>query len=155
MSTSIRLPLPPPSLLLRPLARVPRPLVALVLDSALGRLLRPGDLDFLRQRRLRIRVRDLGIDWLLTLDSGGLRALDPAQPADTSISGNLREFLLLASRREDPDTLFFQRRLVVEGDTELGLQVKNLLDAVELEALPRPARRLLEAAAAAGVGQPT
>jgi predicted lipid carrier protein YhbT len=27
--------------------------------------------------------------------------------------------------------LFFQRRLVIEGDTELGLRLKNLLDSVE------------------------
>jgi predicted lipid carrier protein YhbT len=33
--------------------------------------------------------------------------------AQVSISGNWREFLLLASRQEDPDTLFFRRRLVI------------------------------------------
>ena len=32
-------------------------------------------------------------------------------------------------RLEDPDTLFFSRRLVIEGDTELGLALKNALDA--------------------------
>ena len=35
--------------------------------------------------------------------------------------------------REDPDTLFFSRRLVSEGDIELGLIVKNLLDAIDPE----------------------
>ena len=34
----------------------------------------------------------------------------------------------------DADTLFFQRRLRISGDTELGLIVKNWLDAS-----PRPA----------------
>jgi predicted lipid carrier protein YhbT len=34
-------------------------------------------------------------------------------------------------RQEDPDTLFFNRTLDIEGDTELGLIVKNMLDAVE------------------------
>ena len=29
-----------------------------------------------------------------------------------------------------PDTLFFTRRLVLEGDTELGLEIKNALDAL-------------------------
>ncbi len=43
----------------------------------------------------------------------------------------LRDFHLLASRREDADTLFFARRLVMEGDTDLGLIVKNTLDAVD------------------------
>jgi predicted lipid carrier protein YhbT len=27
--------------------------------------------------------------------------------------------------------LFFQRRLVIEGDTELGLALKNLLDSLD------------------------
>jgi hypothetical protein len=40
---------------------------------------------------------------------------------------------LLATRREDPDTLFFNRRLCIEGDTETGLHVKNLLDALEYD----------------------
>ncbi len=46
-------------------------------------------------------------------------------------------FLALALRREDPDTLFFTRRLVMTGDTELGLIVKNLLDAIDWSRLPR------------------
>jgi predicted lipid carrier protein YhbT len=43
--------------------------------------------------------------------------------------------VLLARRQEDPDTLFFSRRLSMEGDTELGLLVKNTLDAIELPVL--------------------
>lgn len=39
---------------------------------------------------------------------------------------------VLAQRQEDPDTLFFNRRLSMEGDTELGLVVKNTLDGLEL-----------------------
>ena len=34
-------------------------------------------------------------------------------------------------REEDPDTLFFNRKLQIEGDTELGLITKNLLDSVD------------------------
>jgi hypothetical protein len=36
------------------------------------------------------------------------------------------------ARQQDPDTLFFSRRLAMEGDTELGLLVKNTIDAIEL-----------------------
>ncbi len=39
--------------------------------------------------------------------------------------------------------LFFQRRLVIEGDTELGLYVKNLMDAIELEQMPKALRVML------------
>jgi len=51
---------------------------------------------------------------------------------------------MIATRRQDPDTLFFQRRLIVEGDTELGLYVKNLMDSIEIEAMPRFLRLTLE-----------
>ena len=43
--------------------------------------------------------------------------------------------MLLAQRKQDPDTLFFSRRLSMQGDTELGLVVKNALDALELPVL--------------------
>jgi predicted lipid carrier protein YhbT len=42
-----------------------------------------------------------------------------------------RDFALIAAREEDADTLFFNRRLVVEGDTETALLVKNTLDGIE------------------------
>ena len=56
--------------------------------------------------------------------------------ADVSIRGQWKEFLLLASRQEDPDTLFFRRRLVIEGDTDLGLAIKNLLDSLDPDDMP-------------------
>lgn len=52
--------------------------------------------------------------------------------ADVSISGSFDAFLKLAAQRVDPDTLFFQRELLIEGDTELGLELKNLFDRVDL-----------------------
>ena len=41
------------------------------------------------------------------------------------------DFLSLLRRKTDADTLFFQRRLQISGDTELGLIVKNWLDATQ------------------------
>ncbi|MCL1112400.1 SCP2 sterol-binding domain-containing protein [Shewanella basaltis] len=55
-------------------------------------------------------------------------------------SANVPELLLVAAGKEDPDTLFFQRKLRIEGDTELGLEVKNILLSIELDALPMPVR---------------
>ena len=54
----------------------------------------------------------------------------PFGPADVTIRAGLRDYVALALRREDPDSLFFTRRLVIEGDTELGLTVKNALDSL-------------------------
>lgn len=49
------------------------------------------------------------------------------------ISGKLEHFWLLASRAEDPDTLFFNRTLALEGETEAGLYLKNMLDSMEFD----------------------
>jgi len=94
-------------------------------------------------RRYAIRVKDLGLSLRFSIGMRGF-APDSGVP-DLTISAAARDFLLLMSRREDPDTLFFSRRLVSEGDTELGLIVKNLLDALDpemvLEHLPAPLAR--------------
>jgi len=98
-----------------------------------------GELDFLQGRWLGIEVRDLGLCWSMTADQEKLRVDDRAD-ADVWFRGDANDLLLIAARRLDPDTLFFQRRLVIEGDTELGLEVKNLMDAIELESMPAPLR---------------
>lgn len=98
-----------------------------------------GELDFLEGRWLGIEIRDLGLRWATTVEQGKLRVADHAQ-ADVWFRGDANDLLLVAARRQDPDTLFFQRRLVIEGDTELGLEVKNLMDAIELEFMPAPLR---------------
>lgn len=94
-------------------------------------------------RRYAIHVKDLGLNLRFTVSLRGF-APDSGE-ADLTIRANARDFLLLLTRREDPDTLFFSRRLVNEGDTELGLIVKNLLDAMDsgavLNRLPYPLAR--------------
>ncbi len=95
-----------------------------------------GDLDFLDSATLRVKISDLGFDWGITKEGQKLKFSRGNDAAETTFSGNSKEFLLLASRREDPDTLFFQRRLFIEGDTELGLEVKNFIDSVDMDELP-------------------
>lgn len=120
-------------------AKVPRGLQHLVLQRVANRLfaqpLEEGAFDLLEGRWLRLEVRDLGVGWCVTRVPGGLRLVERPR-ASVTIRGDWRDFLLLASRHEDPDTLFFRRRLVIEGDTELGLAVKNLLDSLDPEHLP-------------------
>ncbi|PHM45164.1 sterol carrier protein, SCP [Xenorhabdus mauleonii] len=53
-----------------------------------------------------------------------------------SFSGDANDFILIAIRRKDPDTLFFQRHLRIEGNTELGLHVKNLTDLIDMRFRP-------------------
>lgn len=114
--------------------------VALIagLNAACKMKLLPADsLELLEGRSFLIDVLDTGGRASFTYSKGLFRPLftPPATP-DLAFRANLSAFLQLVARQEDPDTLFFNRTLSIEGDTELGLIVKNMLDAVEWPKLP-------------------
>jgi predicted lipid carrier protein YhbT len=123
-----------------------RPVLNLALNQAFREPLQHGELAFLEGSKIRIRVTDLCIDWLIQIEADRCNAVDRALPEDVSVSGDSLSFILLATRRADPDTLFFQRRIRIEGDTELGLGVKNTMDSMDWDDLPLPLRRLLQVA---------
>jgi O2-independent ubiquinone biosynthesis accessory factor UbiT len=83
-------------------------------------------------KKLRIHVRDACLTFDFSWTGRGFAACPAGREADLTIAAGAHDFLRLAQRLEDPDTLFFSRRLSMEGDTELGLVVKNTLDALEL-----------------------
>lgn len=114
---------------------VPPSLQRMGLESVLARVLGSragaGELDFLQGRVLCIEITDLGWRWPLTLAGGTIACLPGTARPDVTIRGHAQAFLTLMLRRADPDTVFFQRELAIEGDTELGLAAKNFLDSVE------------------------
>ena len=136
MSTlSLLLPQPVGALL----SRLPAYPGSLLFVSALNVALRPQlatDVTaMLAGKRLRLRVTDA--QWAFDFEwrKDRFSATQNTGEADLTISASAYDFVLLARRLEDPDTLFFSRRLSMEGDTELGLLVKNTLDAIELPIL--------------------
>lgn len=73
----------------------------------------------------------------------------PVRPSGTPylcFRATAADFARIAAREEDADTLFFNRRLVVEGDTEAALLVKNSLDCIEAPRTRAVLRRLLRLA---------
>jgi len=118
------------------------------LNLVLARHLHPDTLHMLEGRSLRIHVADAGLRFDYTWRDGAFRAArhGPAEP-DLTFRADAWDFHCLLQRREDPDTLFFSRRLVIEGDTELGLMVKNTLDAIDM-AVFQPRAVLRDALAA-------
>lgn len=92
-----------------------------------------GDLDFLENRRLCVKVNDAGICYYMSLINECLVNVAPGSKNDLTIQASIYDFLTLAARQEDPDTLVFQRRLVMQGNTELGLELKNFLDGLDIE----------------------
>ncbi len=81
-------------------------------------------------RRVDVVVRDLGLTFRLCAQGRGIRMAMAHEPLAVAIHADAQAFLDLMAGREDPDTLFFERRLVMEGDTAFALLLKNTLDAV-------------------------
>jgi predicted lipid carrier protein YhbT len=86
-------------------------------------------------KKLRLRVTDTQWAFDFAWNNGRFVATQNTGEADLTISASAYDFVLLARRQEDPDTLFFCRRLSMVGDTELGLLVKNTMDAIEMPML--------------------
>jgi predicted lipid carrier protein YhbT len=120
-----------------PLRVMPAAVQAAMLTLAVNHLLSGQSL----RSRLReldgksVSVRVVDVPWLMHFHIQGeqVRAVNHTPVTDVTVSGELQSFLQLLGGREDPDTLFFHRKLSVEGDTETGVHVKNLLDALEYD----------------------
>ena len=129
----------PPPRRIAPLLRVlPPSMQKRLLERAMAKVLAApmadGTLDFMAGRRLGIEVSDLGLRWVVELQGQQLVVVDT--PAEATGRGTATDLLLLAGRLVDADTLFFQRRLVLTGDVELGLTARNMLDRLPWEKVP-------------------
>jgi len=126
-----------PPILARLGRRLPTPFVSLhfVAGLELARRLQwlspPAELD---GRCFAITIEDLGLRSRFTLRDGAFRVLREEGLVELELGASLLDLLALMRGATDADTLFFQRRMRISGDTELGLIVKNWLDAA-----PRPA----------------
>lgn len=114
------------------------------LNAALKLRLIPADaLEALEGKHFRVTVQDTGGQADFTYRQGLFRPCFGAiGTPDLAFSARLATYLKLLARQEDPDTLFFNRSLEIVGDTELGVLVKNTLDAIEWPTLGNPATML-------------
>ncbi len=90
-------------------------------------------LDYLEGKRICLTITDTGSSFHVRVARRRLARSSSHLGWDVRISGGLEDFWRLANRSEDPDTLFFNRDLKLEGDTEAALYLKNLLDAMEFD----------------------
>lgn len=117
--------------------RLPAPLVSMHFVAGLEMARRfkwlspPPELE---GRSFAITIEDLGLRSGFEMRGGAFRPLWNRAPAELELGATMADLLSLMRADTDADTLFFQRRLRISGDTELGLIVKNWLDAA-----PRPA----------------
>ena len=116
---------------------VPMSVQARVLTVALNQLLRGQSLRMrlgeLHGRTVTIQISDIHWEMHFHILYRRIRATPEEVIPDVTISGELQDFLALLDGHADPDALFFQRRLNMEGDTEAGVHIKNLLDSLEYD----------------------
>ncbi|MBB5192377.1 putative lipid carrier protein YhbT [Silvimonas terrae] len=123
----------------------PARIAAFVLNRLAPRLWQDEDFAWLAGRAIRIALVEPAIG--ITLGHDGRHFVPMQQAADVTLRAGWQDFLAMIRQEADPDTLFFQRRLQIDGDTELGLHLKNWLDATDWDALrsvlPGPAAHWL------------
>ncbi len=126
--------MPVPAPLRRLVSRLPIAPPSIALALALDRLLLPrlsaDDVAQLAGRVVEIEVLDLGIRCRVSLGARGFRAAPDRGAAALRVAAQSPSYLRLLRGEEDADRLFFERALVMEGDTEYGLVLKNTLDAI-------------------------
>ena len=114
-----RLPVQPPSFVL-----------ARVLDRVLLPRLPADARTALADRTVEVVVSDLGLRVRLQLSGGGFRVAAARSETVLRIIAPAHSYWRLLRGEDDADRLFFERALVMEGDTEMGLVLKNTLDAI-------------------------
>ena len=76
-------------------------------------------------------VKDIKKSFYLYIEERGIRVLphSGARP-DVVMRGEVRTLLDVLLGREDPDTVFFSRKLEISGDTAAAVHFKNILASV-------------------------
>ena len=104
-----------------------------------------GELEFMNGKVVLVELRDLSAKWYFSKQGARLQMLErEPDHADVTFSATVDSMVLMASQKVDPDTLFFNRELKITGDTELGLEIKNLIDCFDLSLLDKPFRAVLD-----------
>ena len=113
-----RLPTQPPSFV-----------VARLLDRLLWPRLDAEQRRLLAGRPIEVDLIEPGVRLRLRLGARGFEVAPPGKPV-LVIRARSAALLRLVRGQDDADRLFFERALVMQGDTEFGLMIKNTLDAI-------------------------
>ena len=109
----------------------PRLVLVQTLNYMLRRGLLPADMNKFAGRHFQLDVLDAGISIRFSANQQRFTTDNYPGKPDLRLAANSADYLRMILREEDPDTLFFNRELQIEGDTALGLTTKNLLDCVD------------------------
>lgn len=103
-----------------------------------------GELHFLEGQVARVEITDLNFNFSMTLEGQRLHIKVPGVAGDATLKSDQDSMLQILHGEVDPDTLFFRRKLLITGDTELGLYIKNMIDTIDLrQRIPKPFMKFL------------
>lgn len=121
-------------------------LVQKLLNLAFAEQIREGDFEFLHRRMLQVEIRDAGLFIGLSYDHGRITCNHFKRhgcESDVTLSIETPDAIKLIQQEIDPDTLFFQRKLKINGDTNLAHHVKNTIDTLDPQVIPPMLMKLI------------
>lgn len=110
--------------------------LVVTLNQLLKRNILLADMSLLAGKQFEIVIDDLGLVINFTANEQKFLVSNHIGEPDLRFTATMIDFTKMMLRKEDPDTLFFNRKLQIEGDTELGLIIKNLLDNIDWSTVP-------------------
>lgn len=111
-------------------SRPPSTLLALALDRLLLPRLDASQRQALQGQTVEIELQEVGARARLQLGEHGFRAAGEGGVPRLRLRARADALWRLLRGQDDADRLFFEGALVMEGDTEYGLILKNTLDAI-------------------------
>jgi len=111
-----------------------------ILNKVFSAELKDDEFEFLTNKWLELTVSDLESSWFISHSNNHSQTrliVKSHAQSDVVFKGDFNSFVLMASQKADPDTLFFNRELLLTGDTELGLEIKSILENLDRETLPK------------------
>ena len=117
-----------------------------VMNQTFREQIEDGDFDFLAAHTLGIEIIDARLFCQIGFVKGRLTPLGLSGEkwsADVELAIGVSDAISLIQQDIDPDTLFFRRKLKINGDTELAHHVKNTIDTIDPETIPAFVRNLL------------
>lgn len=118
-------------------------LINMLMNRLFKQSIHDKELNFLQDKYFQINVVDLDYILTITFKDQKLVIVDNEIKSDVILKSTFNPLILLILRKEDPDTLFFNRILAIEGNTALVLEIKNWLDSLDFDLIPKTIKTVL------------
>lgn len=92
-----------------------------------GKLSKEERLDALNGTLIDINLKDLNTGYQLLIKDRKISCHRKNAPADVVLSGHVTDFIDMFLKKQDADSLFFSRKLNIEGNVEKSVLLKNIL----------------------------